>query len=70
MRQFRGRASRASASCGARLRAFGLIVCKSMDSAVAGLFGAGIGALAGIAGAVMTHSLQTRLERQIGRAHV
>jgi hypothetical protein len=35
-----------------------------MDSAVAGLFGAGIGALAGIAGAVMTHSLQTRLERQ------
>jgi hypothetical protein len=35
-----------------------------MDAALAGLVGAGIGALAGIAGAMLTYVLQTRLERE------
>jgi hypothetical protein len=35
-----------------------------MDAALAGLIGAGIGALAGIAGAMLTYVLQTRLERE------
>lgn len=35
-----------------------------MDATIAGLVGAGIGAVAGIAGALITHVLQARLERE------